>query len=396
MKPILTGADLKAMGLKPGPQFRKILDRLLDTHLNDEIKMEQEERQLVQEVIYLGEERMACPEVSKDTAAIKALSLFLLLWVILLTQGGCSLPAHPLYQPLSIKNILSAPWQGHRDIPIDERTYFVYYRGYYSNNQRFYLGWDDDALLEKWLQGAQEYALYRAGELAKSKGANYFVIFYKDDWNLESILEKTYKRGPIIRVFPSAGLIIRILRDLPSSVKPDDDRIYAVDNLLQSLREKNSGLPLHQVKHPPAELIKNTENGYNRWRLSVSGYDPVPDPWQWKTTVFGQDIESGTRNTKELNDTFQVVRWAKHFEPTMPLTLLRDCVLRAEKMGLKAFRLTDWTVEEHRDTGLSLDQWRVWFRTTATAIPQHYKESDSLDPVFVVDEIRSNVMNYDW
>jgi len=26
VKPILTGADLKAMGLKPGPQFKDILD----------------------------------------------------------------------------------------------------------------------------------------------------------------------------------------------------------------------------------------------------------------------------------------------------------------------------------------------------------------------------------
>ncbi len=129
------------------------------------------------------------------------------------------------------------------------------------------------------------------------------------------------------------------------------------------------------------------------------GYDPVPDLWQWKTTLFGPAnfaFESETRNTKELNDTFQVVRWAKIFEPTLPLTLLRDCVLRAEKIGFTAFKLTDWTMEEHRDTGPSLSQWKVWFRTTATVIPQHHKESDSLDPVFVIDEIRSNVMNYEW
>ncbi len=51
VKPLLTGADLKAMGLKPGPQFKKLLDQLLDARLNGEVKTEQEERQLVQQTI---------------------------------------------------------------------------------------------------------------------------------------------------------------------------------------------------------------------------------------------------------------------------------------------------------------------------------------------------------
>ncbi|UVT14357.1 MAG: CBS domain-containing protein [Nitrospira sp.] len=50
VKPVLTGTELKAMGLKPGPQFKKILDRLLDARLNGEVKTEAEERQLVQQV----------------------------------------------------------------------------------------------------------------------------------------------------------------------------------------------------------------------------------------------------------------------------------------------------------------------------------------------------------
>ncbi len=48
VKPILTGRDLKAMGLKPGPKFKQILDQLLDARLNEEVKTEAEERQLVQ------------------------------------------------------------------------------------------------------------------------------------------------------------------------------------------------------------------------------------------------------------------------------------------------------------------------------------------------------------
>ncbi len=47
VKPSLTGEDLKAMGLKPGPIYRTILDRLRDARLNGEVKTESEERELV-------------------------------------------------------------------------------------------------------------------------------------------------------------------------------------------------------------------------------------------------------------------------------------------------------------------------------------------------------------
>jgi tRNA nucleotidyltransferase (CCA-adding enzyme) len=47
VKPVLSGVDLKAMGLKPGPQFKKILDRLLDARLNGEVRTEAEERELL-------------------------------------------------------------------------------------------------------------------------------------------------------------------------------------------------------------------------------------------------------------------------------------------------------------------------------------------------------------
>ncbi len=51
VKPILTGTDLKAMELKPGPRFKEILDRLLAARLNGEVKTEAEERQFVQQVV---------------------------------------------------------------------------------------------------------------------------------------------------------------------------------------------------------------------------------------------------------------------------------------------------------------------------------------------------------
>jgi tRNA nucleotidyltransferase (CCA-adding enzyme) len=51
VKPVLTGGDLKVMGLKPGPKFKQILDHLLDARLNGEVKTEAEERQLVERMI---------------------------------------------------------------------------------------------------------------------------------------------------------------------------------------------------------------------------------------------------------------------------------------------------------------------------------------------------------
>jgi tRNA nucleotidyltransferase (CCA-adding enzyme) len=50
VKPVLTGTDLKAMGLTPGPQFKKILDRLLAARLNGEVRTEADERRFVQQV----------------------------------------------------------------------------------------------------------------------------------------------------------------------------------------------------------------------------------------------------------------------------------------------------------------------------------------------------------
>jgi tRNA nucleotidyltransferase (CCA-adding enzyme) len=47
LKPELTGEDLKAMGLTPGPLFSKILDHLLEAKLNLEVKTRADEIELV-------------------------------------------------------------------------------------------------------------------------------------------------------------------------------------------------------------------------------------------------------------------------------------------------------------------------------------------------------------
>lgn len=53
VKPALTGADLKAMGLKPGPQYRNILGRLQDARLDGEVTNEAEEREFVRRLARL-------------------------------------------------------------------------------------------------------------------------------------------------------------------------------------------------------------------------------------------------------------------------------------------------------------------------------------------------------
>jgi tRNA nucleotidyltransferase (CCA-adding enzyme) len=50
-RPSLTGADLKTLGLKPGPQFKRILDRLLEARLDGDVKSEAGERELVRKLV---------------------------------------------------------------------------------------------------------------------------------------------------------------------------------------------------------------------------------------------------------------------------------------------------------------------------------------------------------
>lgn len=50
VKPILTGNDLKAMGLKPGPLYNRILDRLLDARLDGTVETEADERRMVRRI----------------------------------------------------------------------------------------------------------------------------------------------------------------------------------------------------------------------------------------------------------------------------------------------------------------------------------------------------------
>ena len=54
VKTALTGRDLQAMGLKPGPQYKIILGKLLDARIDGMISTEAEERAFVQKRIGLA------------------------------------------------------------------------------------------------------------------------------------------------------------------------------------------------------------------------------------------------------------------------------------------------------------------------------------------------------
>ncbi|RMH07198.1 MAG: CBS domain-containing protein [Nitrospirae bacterium] len=51
VKPILTGKDLQAMGLTPGPLFKQIFDHLVDARLDGLVRTEEQERKLVMQFV---------------------------------------------------------------------------------------------------------------------------------------------------------------------------------------------------------------------------------------------------------------------------------------------------------------------------------------------------------
>ena len=51
MKPQLTGNDLKALGLRPGPVFGRILESLRDARLDGEVSSEDGERHLAAQLV---------------------------------------------------------------------------------------------------------------------------------------------------------------------------------------------------------------------------------------------------------------------------------------------------------------------------------------------------------
>lgn len=305
---------------------------------------------------------------------------------LLPTLGACS--SYPRYQPISTPNSS----QGYQDSQIDGTTYFIAYVNYYSFSPKH--GSGNEPFDNKWLQGAHEYVLYRAAELAQSKGAQYFAVLHRDDWNLTRV-GRGYKGTNHTYWEPGAGLIIRLLSNYPSSMHPNNNRVYEVGLLLESLTERNSGLAEYQKKTVHDESLRTAGNGFTRWRSSVNGYDSVPVPGTRQTTLIGQEyikFKPGSAIIPQIPfGQFELAMWDDKL--ISPLQLLSECVKLADQRKYEVFKLTNWTVDEYRndDTHYRDGGWKVLFRTKATIVLQHQNEPDSLDPVFVVDAIRANV-----
>ena len=291
----------------------------------------------------------------------------LLLLLLLPTIGACF--SHPRYQPFPDGSYADHA-QGYEDVQLDEDTYLIVYRNYHGIPP--IVGLWIKPMDHKWLQGAQQYALYRAGELAKSKGGRYFRVLYKNDWNLISASKS--KKGGWSHIEPGAGLVIKVLHEYPTTIQPHGDRIYEVDTLLQDLSEKNSGLAEYLGDAHQDKTVNNTVSGYSRWRSP--GGVPVG-------SVF-TEFEPGRRIIPLiLPGQFEFAMWDDRFIP--PLQFLAECVKFADQERYEVFKLEDWTGEEYSGNG------RVRFRTKAKMTLQHQKESDSLDAMFVVDELRSKI-----
>jgi hypothetical protein len=312
---------------------------------------------------------------------------FFLLY-ILLTLDACGASFRPLY-------FQGPEGYGLQHIQLDEDTYFIAYMDYSRN-----IG---GAYGQKLLQLAQEYVLYRAGEVAKSRGAKYFVVLHKDDWNFMSELKVRKSIGNGYRRFnmsyddydPGAGVVMRLVHDSPSSTKPNDDRFYEVDMLLQQLPKQNRALADYVKKFHDESLIQSG-SGFHRWRSSIHEYDSV-DAFERKyKSLYGRAPHDAERNSaietkvvpQATSDQFELS--ISDMRLIAPLRLLVECVKLADQNGYEAFKVVDWTVEEHfvmRPKGRRY----MWFRTTATIILQHQTNLESLEPVFSADKIRKNI-----
>jgi hypothetical protein len=186
---------------------------------------------------------------------------------------------------------------------------------------------------------------------------------------------------------------MRVLDRNASSVPRDEDHIYEVNKLLESLEQKNIELAEHQgISLPHDGTVKITDNQVTRWR-SVSDYDSESVPlvrksfWGGGFQIFW-GFEPGTEITKKPSGAFEIAMWDRVL--VSPVQLLLECVKLADREGYEVFKLENWTVEEHRADGDRGDR-RIWFKTKTNVVLQHQKTPGSLEPVFVVEEIRSNV-----
>jgi hypothetical protein len=275
---------------------------------------------------------------------------------------------------------------------VGDRTFVVTYQGYHR---------------VRGLKGAQEYVLYRAGELTKSYGKKSFEVLYRDDWEF---LYRDFRRRPAYRLvgLPGAGLVIRILDKDPLTIPREaDDHVYEVRKLLDDLATNNPGLAEYQGRpgnFEETELL--SDDALTRWR-SVFRHYQLPSQW-FRSVLEVSDPESPRKiintRTGEIGEVIKtpsgkievVLRSRSGMDNKWPspFEFLLLCATIAEREGYKVFQLENWAVEEHQSKPVLFKTYGLVFgfshefKIKAQILFLHQKDPDRLGPVFEVDTIR--------
>lgn len=361
---------------------------------------------------------------------------FGLLLFVLPILGACATPVHPRYQPATEDSIGAArlcksclgtvPQEGYSDYQIDARTYLVTYQGFNPAG----IGPLRYLSHEEWIEMAHSYVLYRSAELARSKGVKQFVILHRDDsnqsWRVwKSVRDRRHHSATeiIMGFHPGARVLIRFIDEDNGSIAAAADQLQVVDTLMTKLIKSNAELARHQGVAVSSEDIVPNDHRFIRWRVPVllddTGLEPTlrnrkrylldaeiiadaPKVFkgvEWNPPTHYQlevvKRRSPMLDTNIIEDApgvFKVAQWSRL--PLSPIDLLKECIKITDREGYPAFKLEDWITEEYRP-GRSWNDWNdwdAWFRVRARLVLLRQSELNSLDPVFVVNEIRNNVM----
>lgn len=333
---------------------------------------------------------------------MRRICLVLLVVCVLSMLGACAAPVYPRYQPVAEDSIGAArlckdcfgtaPRQGYSDYQIDERTYLVTYQGFNPAGTESWRYLSH----EEWIEMVHDYVLYRAAELARSKGAKQFVILHRDDsnqawrvWESSRNRYGGYRSIEIIKGFtPNARVLIRLLSNDGAVNLRSENHVHEVDRLIAVLMKRNAWLAAQLETAVPQENVLPSKNRFFRWRAAVL----IENTALERSLTMRQSSLLDTDITEVSHGIFRVVLWSRL--PLSPYDLFRQCIKIADREGYPVFKLEDWTTEEYRP-GRSWNDWndsKAWFRTKARLVLQRQKDADTLDPDFVVDEIRENVM----
>jgi hypothetical protein len=242
---------------------------------------------------------------------------------------------------------------------------------------------------------AHDYVLYRAAELARSKGTKRIVILHRDDSNQASRVWVSSKRrkygysnSEIVRGFtPVARVLIRLLPNDEEINSSSGNHVEEVDRLLEVLIERNAWLAAQLKTVASQEEVRASKSPFVRWRAPVL----LGDSDLGRALKTRRNSLLDTEITEDVPGVFGIALWSRL--PLPAIDLFRECIKIADREGYAAFRLEEWTVGEYRQ-GTTWNDWSdstVWLGTKARLVLQQQDEPNSLKPVFVVDEIRKSI-----